>query len=52
MQRIGVLTGGGEAPGINNVLKALVYRAAEAHVAVSGLCDGWEGLLGETPAEK
>ncbi len=47
MQRIGVLTGGGDAPGMNNVLKALVYRANESRLAVTGIYDGWEGLLGD-----
>ena len=51
MRRIGVLTGGGDAPGMNNVLKALVYRAAEARLGVLGLYDGWEGLLGESVPE-
>lgn len=47
MKRIGVLTGGGDAPGINPALKAIAYRAAEAGVATVGLYDGWEGLLGD-----
>jgi 6-phosphofructokinase 1 len=47
MNRIGVLTGGGDAPGMNPTLKALAYRAAEAGVATVGIHDGWEGLLGD-----
>ncbi|MDP3278446.1 MAG: 6-phosphofructokinase [Deltaproteobacteria bacterium] len=49
--RIGVLTGGGDAPGMNAALKALVYRASECNAEVVGLYDGWEGLLGSTPPE-
>jgi 6-phosphofructokinase 1 len=51
MQRIGVLTGGGDAPGMNNVLKAIVYRANEARIGVLGIYDGWEGLLGDEKPE-
>ena len=46
MKRIGVLTGGGDAPGMNPALKAVVYRASEAGIATVGIFDGWEGLLG------
>ncbi len=51
MKRIGVLTGGGDAPGINPALKALAYRASEAGITTVGLHDGWEGLLGSEPPE-
>src|SRR5690349_19348166 len=47
MKRIGVLTAGGDAPGMNPAIKALVYRAAESGVATVGIYDGWEGLLGD-----
>lgn len=49
MKRIGVLTGGGDAPGINPTLKAIAYRADEVGARALGLFDGWEGLLGEAP---
>ena len=45
IQRIGVLTGGGDAPGLNPALKAIVYRATAHGVEVLGLPDGWHGLL-------
>jgi 6-phosphofructokinase 1 len=51
MKRIGVLTGGGDAPGMNPALKALAYRAAEAGITTVGIYDGWEGLLGDTMPE-
>jgi len=42
---IGVLTGGGDAPGLNPAIKGLVYRAAEHGIKVVGLYDGWRSLL-------
>src|SRR5687768_1688164 len=47
IRRIGVLTGGGDAPGLNPALRALVYCAEDAGVEVVGLHDGWAGLLDE-----
>ncbi|MBI3303534.1 MAG: ATP-dependent 6-phosphofructokinase [Deltaproteobacteria bacterium] len=47
IRRIGVLTGGGDAPGLNPALKALVYKATGLGVEVIGLRDGWQGLLNE-----
>jgi 6-phosphofructokinase 1 len=45
MRRIGVLTGGGDAPGLNPAIRSLVYRAWDEQVEVVGIYDGWEGLL-------
>ncbi|MBD0325810.1 MAG: ATP-dependent 6-phosphofructokinase [Pyrinomonadaceae bacterium] len=45
IKRIGVLTGGGDAPGLNPALKGLVYRASEHNIEVIGLYDGWRSLL-------
>jgi ATP-dependent phosphofructokinase / diphosphate-dependent phosphofructokinase len=45
IKRIGVLTGGGDAPGLNPAIRSLVYRAADDDIEVVGLYDGWEGLL-------
>lgn len=45
IRRIGVLTGGGDAPGLNPAIRALVYRAADEGIEVVGILDGWEGLL-------
>ena len=45
LKRIGVLTGGGDAPGLNPAIKAIVYRAADFDIEVVGLYDGWSGLL-------
>ena len=44
--RVGVLTGGGDCPGLNAVLRAVV-RKAERHYGdeVLGFYDGWRGVL-------
>src|SRR5882762_4199926 len=44
-KRIGVLTGGGDAPGLNPAIKGLVYRASERGFETVGLSDGWLSLL-------
>src|SRR5918997_4983273 len=49
LKRIGVLTGGGDAPGLNPALKGLVYRASEHGIEVVGLYDGWRSLLDPLP---
>ncbi len=43
--RIGVLTGGGDVPGLNPCIKAIVERASEAGMEVVGIRRGWAGLL-------
>lgn len=42
--RIGILTGGGDVPGLNSVIKTVVYRASGAGRQVTGIRRGWEGL--------
>lgn len=49
VKRIGVLTGGGDAPGLNPAIKGLVYRASEHGIDVVGLLDGWRSLLSPLP---
>src|ERR671917_2323511 len=49
VKRIGVLTGGGDAPGLNPAVKGLVYRASEHGISVAGLYDGWRSLLNPAP---
>jgi 6-phosphofructokinase 1 len=41
---IGILTGGGDVPGLNPVIKSVVYRAKELGREVIGIRKGWEGL--------
>ncbi len=43
-QRIGILTGGGDVPGLNSVIKEVTYRATENCCEVVGMRRGWEGL--------
>jgi len=43
-KRIGILTGGGDVPGLNSVIKTVVYRSSEIGCEVIGLRRGWEAL--------
>ena len=43
-KRIGILTGGGDVPGLNAVIKTVTYRAGELGRNVVGIRRGWEGL--------
>jgi 6-phosphofructokinase 1 len=43
-RRIGILTGGGDVPGLNAVIKSVVYRATDLGFEVLGIRRGWEGL--------
>ncbi len=43
--RIGILTGGGDVPGLNPCIKAVVNRASDAGIEVIGIRRGWAGLL-------
>ncbi len=44
-KRIGILTGGGDVPGLNPCIKAVVARATDAGHEVLGIRRGWAGLL-------
>jgi 6-phosphofructokinase 1 len=44
--RIGLLTGGGDCPGLNAAIRAIVRRASADNVEVLGFRNGWEGLVG------
>lgn len=45
--RIGVLTSGGDAPGLNAVVRAVVKTGLSKGYEVLGIADGYEGLIGE-----
>ncbi len=46
MSVIGVLTGGGDCPGLNAVIRAVVSRSVSTHDNdVVGILNGWEGLM-------
>lgn len=42
--KIGILTGGGDVPGLNSVIKSVVYGSSEIGRTVTGIRKGWEGL--------
>jgi hypothetical protein len=44
-KRIGILTGGGDVPGLNSVIKTVTYRSSENDVEVVDLRRGWEALM-------
>ena len=45
LRRIGILTGGGDAPGLNAVIRAVVKTAHNSGVEVLGLEDSFDGLI-------
>jgi 6-phosphofructokinase 1 len=45
MKRIGVLTSGGDAPGMNAAIRAVVRTAIAAGFEAFGVRDGFEGLM-------
>ena len=49
MTRVGILTGGGDVPGLNSVIKSVVYRATELGWEATGIRRGWQGLTHQTP---
>ena len=44
MKRIAILTGGGDVPGLNSVIKSVVYRSSEVGWEAIGIRRGWQGL--------
>jgi len=49
--RIGVLTGGGDCPGLNAAIRAIVRRASADAVKVIGIRNGWLGLVEDDVVE-
>ena len=45
MQKIGILTGGGDCPGLNPVIRAVVRKAMNDGLEVIGIKNGWKGLI-------
>ena len=43
-KRVGILTGGGDVPGLNSVIKGVVYRGYGLDFEVTGIRLGWQGL--------
>jgi 6-phosphofructokinase 1 len=50
--RIGVLTGGGDVPGLNPCIKAVVHRVVDDGHEVIGIRRGWAGLLECQPGDE
>jgi ATP-dependent phosphofructokinase / diphosphate-dependent phosphofructokinase len=48
--KLGILTGGGDVPGLNPCIKEVVQRAVDAGHQVVGIRRGWAGLLNYDPA--
>src|ERR1700694_5753476 len=48
-KRIGMLTGGGDVPGLTAVIKSVTYRSSDNDIEVFGLRRGWEALTTLTP---
>ena len=49
MKRIGILTGGGDVPGLNAAIKSFVYRLDDDRHEIVGLRRGWASLLNIVP---
>lgn len=47
MKKIGILTGGGDCPGLNPVIRAIVRKAINENYQVIGIMNGWKGLIDE-----
>lgn len=45
MLKVGVLTGGGDCPGLNAVIRAVVRKGFQNNVKVIGIKNGWKGLI-------
>ena len=45
VKTLGILTGGGDCPGLNPVIRAVTRRAIQAGISVIGIRNGWKGLI-------
>ena len=45
VRQLGLLTGGGDCPGLNPVIRAVTRRAIQADLKVLGIHNGWKGLI-------
>lgn len=50
-ERIAVLTGGGDCPGLNAAIRAVVRRALTEGIEVRGIKNGWAGLIDDKIVE-
>jgi len=52
LKRVGVLTGGGDCPGLNAAIRAIVKRGKQLGFKIIGIRDGWKGLVERVDFEK
>ncbi len=45
MKKIGILTGGADCPGLNSVIRAVVRKGLQEGFVVTGIKNGWLGLI-------
>jgi len=45
--RVGILTGGGDCPGLNAVIRAVVRKGLKENWEIWGILEGWRGLMGD-----
>ena len=45
MKKVGILTGGGDCPGLNAVIRAVVRKSSRYKWATIGIKNGWKGLI-------
>ncbi|MBN1688481.1 MAG: 6-phosphofructokinase [Candidatus Omnitrophica bacterium] len=45
MKKIGILTGGGDCPGLNSVIRAIVRRGTQEGYQILGFRNGWRGVI-------
>jgi phosphofructokinase-like protein len=45
MEKIGILTGGGDCPGLNAVIRAVVKKSIKNNWQILGIKNGWKGLI-------
>jgi len=50
LRRVGILTGGGDVPGLNSCIRAFTLRAVDEGIEVLGIRRGWGGLLEVDPS--
>lgn len=50
-KKIGILTGGGDAPGLNAVIRAVVVKGEKLGYKMVGIKDGWRGILDKSVME-
>jgi 6-phosphofructokinase 1 len=51
-ERVGILTGGGDVPGLNLCIKSLVFRLVDLGFEPIGIRKGWEGLIKYNPRDR